>query len=178
MADEQGGGTGRRGSSVAMAAVVLLGLGGGTALGVLVVGPLVAPRLAQAVPAGGQPPTEGEVVPTDGEAGPASGESGPVESALFQVENFVVNPAGTEGTRFLMLSMAVEVADSAVVARMRTREPEIRDTMVRVVGRRTVRELADVSLREELAGDLRAALDSLFGSGTVERLFLPQFVIQ
>lgn len=177
MAQEQVAESKKRTSPVALVAAVVLGLAGGATLGVLVVGPLVAPRLAQAGPV-----AESQGEPTEERAAPGAGEGGSsapsADGALFRVDNFVVNPAGTEGTRFLMLSMAVEVSDASVSERMQAREAEIRDTMVRVVGRRTVRELADVSRREELTGDLREALEELFGAGSVGRLFLPQFVIQ
>lgn len=178
MAEEQVTAVKKRPSRVALVAAAVLGLGGGATLGVLVVGPLVAPRLAQAGPPSGEDEATGATGARVASPGETDTGTRPPAGALFQVENFVVNPAGTEGTRFLMLSMAVEVPDAGVSELMRGREAEIRDTMVRVVGRRTVRELADVARREELTADLKEALEALFGAGSVGRLFLPQFVIQ
>jgi flagellar FliL protein len=58
------------------------------------------------------------------------------------------------------------------------RDAEIRDALIRAVGSKTVRELADVTLREALVADIRLALDGVVGAGVIRRIFIPQFVIQ
>jgi flagellar FliL protein len=97
---------------------------------------------------------------------------------IFAVDNLVLNPSGTNGTRFLMVSAAFELSDDGMIDQMRGREPEIRDLLNRTFGSRTVEELTDLQRREPIREDLRVALDHMFYEGAVVKVYLPQFVIQ
>jgi len=151
-----------------IAAVALLAGGGG---GMFLVGPLLAPRFVEAGT------TEGAEGAEEG----AEGEEGAVEeppSDLFTLRDFIVNPAGTDGTRFLMMSLAIEVVDPKSIKELEARDAEIRDALILVVGSKTVRELADVTQREALVVAIKSSLDAVVGAGVIRRTFIPQFVIQ
>jgi flagellar FliL protein len=95
------------------------------------------------------------------------------------MENLVLNPAGSNGTRFLMASVAAEVKDDKVKDEMAGRDAELRDAVLRILGERTVDQLADMSLREALKKELIDSLNSKLQSKTaVKRVYFPQFVIQ
>lgn len=148
-----------------IAAVALLAGGGG---GMFLVGPLLAPRFVEAGT------TEQTAEGAEGEAAAVEGPP----SDLFTLRDFIVNPAGTDGTRFLMMSLAIEVVDPKSIKDLEARDAEIRDALILVVGSKTVRELADVTQREALVVDIKRSLDSVVGAGVIRRLFIPQFVIQ
>jgi flagellar protein FliL len=118
---------------------------------------------------------EGEVV-EETPSGRASGREGP--PILYSIDNLVLNPKGTNGTRFLMVSAAFELSDSRVADQIRSREPEIRDVLIRTFGQRTVEELADLDQREQIREDVRKVLDDRLQRGSIRRVYLPQFVIQ
>jgi len=150
--------------TLAIAAVALVAGGGG---GMFLLGPMLAPRFVEAGPATPDSTlAEGAVTPE----GPPSN--------LFTLRDFIVNPAGTDGTRFLMMSLAIELVDPKSTKSLESRDAEIRDALIRAVGSKTVRELADVTLREALVADIRLALDGVVGAGVIRRIFIPQFVIQ
>ena len=150
--------------TLAIAGVALVAGGGG---GMFLLGPMLAPRFVEAGPATPDSTlAEGEVPPE----GPPSN--------LFTLRDFIVNPAGTDGTRFLMMSLAIELVDPESVQGLEERDAEIRDALIRAVGSKTVRELADVTLRETLVADIKVALDAVVGAGVIRRIFIPQFVIQ
>jgi len=157
----------RKGGTMKGALLLLSALASGTAVGVLFVAPGVAPLLAQRAdpeaPAG---------------AGMSADAPAAAPASLFTVENVLVNPAGTEGTRFLLMSVALELPGPRELELLQARETEIRDLLIRVVGQKTVPELADVTLREELVDGIRAALRPLLGTDSVGRILFPQFVIQ
>lgn len=100
------------------------------------------------------------------------------EPLLYSVENLVLNPNNTNGTRFLMASAAFEVMDEALLNQMRIRDAEIRDALNRTLGEHTVEELADLSRRDALRDSLKSTMEGLFYNGAVLRVYLPQFVIQ
>lgn len=150
--------------------VVLAGstIGGGA--GVFVAAPLLAERsvpVAEAVAAEGEGAGEDSVA--DRDAGPG---------AMYVLENLVLNPAGSGGTRFLMVTLALQVRDDGVAEKVRVRDAEVRDRVLQILGKKTVDELASTSLRNALKEELRAEIEALLDPGSVRRVYLPQFVIQ
>lgn len=169
---------------VLMAAAVVVGLAVGAAAGTFAVGPALASGIAPAAHAkvgaaddstaadeeGGDEEPAKEKSGKEGEAAPQS---------VYVIDNLVLNPAGSGGTRFLLLTVAFEMSKPDLVEEMKTRDSEVRDAVLNALGSRTVDQLADVSLRESMKEDLRAALGPLFKKKkAVKRIYFPQFVIQ
>ena len=94
------------------------------------------------------------------------------------VDNLVVNPAGSNGTRFLLASVAFETPDTSLDDAITARDLEIRDTLIRILGMKTVAQLTDFSFREQLVLELEEGIESVLGDETVTRIYLPQYVIQ
>lgn len=103
----------------------------------------------------------------------------PIEYGEFmQIEGVIVNPAGTDGRRFLMVNVGLESNEAAVLEELKTREVVVRDTMLKLLGRRTVQQLASIDERTLLKDELREAVNSVVQEGTVERLYFTQYVLQ
>jgi len=94
------------------------------------------------------------------------------------IENLVLNPAGSGGTRFLMMTATFELKDGTGEQMMKDREAEVRDRILALMGKKTVDELADISHRDELKKEVLDAVGPVFPKGTVLKVFFPQFVIQ
>ena len=146
--------------------LIIVGALAGLVLGGAVGGFVIAPRMGQA-------PAEAESAAA--EHGPAEAQ---VAASVHQIENLVVNPASTNGARFLLVTAAIVVKDAAALEELAARDAEIRDRVVDLLGSRTVEELGDPTKREALKTDLAAAVGALFPEGVVKRVLLPQFVIQ
>jgi flagellar FliL protein len=101
-----------------------------------------------------------------------------VAKPVYQIDNLVLNPAGTEGTRFLMATVAVQVPDEAAMALMKERDPELRDAVLRLLETKTIPELSDVTRRDSLKAQIQATLAKELPKGTLRKVYLPQFVIQ
>ena len=98
---------------------------------------------------------------------------------MHLIDNLVLNPAGTGGSRFLMLSTAIEFAESSQVEEMKTRDAEVRDIVLRVMGSRTIEQLSEMSNREIIKRELADSLGLLFKKKkAIRRIYFPQFVIQ
>ncbi len=147
--------------------MLVLSLGGGGAIGLTAIGPRVGVMLAArstAVP---------EAKAAHG-GGHGEGETAP----LHVVDNLVVNPAGSGGSRFLLTSIALETVSPAAAEGLKVRDLEIRDAFLMVLGAKTVDQLSDISRRPALARELLASVQELVGAGIVIRILIPQFVIQ
>lgn len=151
------------------------GLLAGTAAGLFAVGPMVARSSGYAVVA--------DSTPKDSAGGHGEGTAGATDvPSVYLIDNMVLNPAGSGGTRFLMLATAVEFSDPKYVEILRVRDVEARDVLLRVVGARTVEELGETSFREQLRKVLADSLSILFPKAerptAIKRVLFPQFVIQ
>ena len=170
-------------------ALLVVGLAVGAGSGAVVVGPMIAKKLgfvSHAVPA--PTPAEGgnhgEATPAGehGEAAPA-GEHGAKagEAAappITVLENLVLNPASSGGSRYLLLSIAIESVDEKAKTMLAGRDAELKDLILTTLSKKTVDELSDVSGREAIKKQLIDAILERFGKAAVKQLYFPQFVIQ
>ena len=160
----------------------------GGAAGVFAVGPMLAKKSGYVVAphaAGDSTAAEGEgdaAAEHGGEA--AAGEHGGKEGEaaagnLHLVDNLVMNPAGSGGSRFLMLAAAIEFADATLVEETKARDAEVRDIILRVMGAKTVEQLSEMVNRDAIKQELADSLGTLFKKKkAVRRIYFPQFVIQ
>lgn len=152
---------------LALMAVLAVSFAAGGAIG----GVLIGPRLTSAAP-----------VEADG--GDASGaEHGKnkkgVEhgsTSLYTLESLVVNPAGTAGTRFLILSLAIDVRGSTDP--LKNQEARLRDVLLSVLAAKSIEELADIAQRDTLKKELLESIRSTVSGVTVTEIYFPQYVLQ
>lgn len=148
---------------------ITAGLALGAVLGLVVLGPRLS---ASPAPAATAAAAEGHDAKKD-----AEGKKGEAAS-MYQMDNLVLNPAGSGGTRFLLLSVALEAKDAATLDVLKGRDAEIRDAILRMFGSKTVEQVSEASTRDQLRAELLATIDKMFAPGTVRKLYFPQFVIQ
>ncbi len=148
--------------------VAMLALGAGGAGGMLALGPAVAPMLV----------SDPSQAPDDQGGGQRTDSHGEPISILHTVDDLLVNPASSGGTRFLLVSVALEVADPSELDALVARDVELRDALIRCFGTKTVPELADVHRRGALIEEVKATIDHTVGAGVVTKIYLPQYVIQ
>jgi flagellar FliL protein len=98
--------------------------------------------------------------------------------SVHLLENLVLNPAGSGGSRFLLLSVAIETSSANTVTEFQARDAELRDIVLTALGSKTVDELTDISTREGIKAELLSAIGARFGKSVVKRLYFPQFVVQ
>jgi flagellar FliL protein len=171
--------------------LALVGMGAGGFAGLKVIAPkltasfsgdLVASDLAaHAGKKGGDKGAEAdstdEEAPAEGEKPKKGGEE--EKPPLYTISDLVLNPAGSGGTRFLMLSVAFDMKDSTGVEALKLRDAEIKDAVLALVGSKTVDQLAEVSAREPLKLEIRDLVGKITKKPkAIKRVSFPQFVIQ
>lgn len=155
---------------------LLIGLTlGGAVLGGALAFFVVAPRIiARQQPAAVADSAAGE---HGGEAEASHGEGGE-PAKLVQLENIIVNPAGSQGTRFLMASVAFAVADEAGQKKLDDSKVELRDKVTSVLEAMTMSQLTGPGARDTVKSRIGAMASQMVGSKIPVKVFLPQFVIQ
>lgn len=99
-------------------------------------------------------------------------------AASYLIENLVLNPAQSNGTRFLMATISFDLNEESAVEEMASRDAQVRDALLTVLGHKTVEELTDISARDSLKSELKGAVSGILPEGVVRGIYLPQFVIQ
>ena len=157
-------------------AALVVGLAVGAGSGAAVVGPMVAKKMGFVTPAPVAAAAKGG---EHGEAAP-TGEKGSEAAAppVLLLENLVLNPASSGGSRYLLMSIAIESADAKAVAALTLRDAELKDLILTTLSKKTVDELSDVAGREHIKTELISAITERFGKAAVRQLYFPQFVIQ
>jgi flagellar basal body-associated protein FliL len=163
---------------IAVAAVALVA-GAGT--GAFVVAPRFLPAAAGADSTGGRADGHGK----SGEKGgkdhgkkDAKGGGHGEKSSVYRVDNLIVNPAGSQGQRFLMASVAFEFDDAKINEAVREREVEVRDRIITTFESHSLDELTRPGARDSLRSKLARVMQPLVGEDVHFQVFLPQFVIQ
>lgn len=151
------------------------GIVGGLALGGILGFTLLGPKLSHRAAAA--PATADSAATAKKDAGPEA-KKGDAPPPIYQVDNLVMNPAGSGGSHFLLMSVALQLKDASSLEVIKGRDAELRDAILRLFSRKTSDQIADISARDQFASELMAVLDRMFGAGTVAKIYFPQFVIQ
>jgi flagellar FliL protein len=160
--------------------MLIVGVGAGL-LGGVAGGLVVAPRvLAKRATATAQAKGEGEEHTKESKEGKndKGGKDGEGAGKIVKLDNMIVNPAGSEGSRFLMVSVAFQVDDGAQEKLLREHEVELRDMAIGQLEGMTMTMLTQPFARDTLKAQLGQAVLKFLGPKANVRVFLPQFVIQ
>ena len=137
-------------------------------LGGSVCGLVIGPRLVATL-------SEEDAAPEENHETEGHGES---LGKFFELENLIVNPAGSRGERFLMVSVAFEVPDDESLNLLHEREIQVRDVVSATLGAHTLDALTKDGAREDLKLELAGVVEPFAGSAEWVHVYLPRFVIQ
>ena len=124
----------------------------------------------------GQLPPEGGVLPAERPAKPPRGLE--AVGAMLQVKDIVVNPSGTNGTRYLCTTVALEISNPLVEEEANAREAQVRDLLIEILSRRTVAELSSLEMRDHIRDEIERSVNQLLTSGNIDGVYFSNFVLQ
>ncbi len=104
----------------------------------------------------------------------------PEPGELFVIEDLVINPAGTRASRFLRVAAALEypIDEAAVGAELEQRRFQFRDLFITEFSSRTLDELVDAQVKEEIREELLSRLNRKINAGKLTNLYFTEYVIQ
>jgi len=100
------------------------------------------------------------------------------ESAWTDISDLVVNPAETDGTRYVCTTVSLESASPQIAEEIKQRESQIRDALIKILGKRTVTELSSLTVRERIREEIKESVNDLLSGGEVEGVYFSNFVLQ
>ena len=113
-------------------------------------------------------------------SGPEEEAAEPLEFGEFmELSNIVVNPYDSNGRRLLMVSLGLETSEGSILESVTEREMVVRDTIIKILGNRTVDQLASIEERTSLKTEIRDAVNGIVSEdGEINRLYFTQYVLQ
>jgi flagellar FliL protein len=122
-----------------------------------------------------------EEEPEEESGGHGGGHGGGEEVAnsnMIIVDNLVVNPAGTGGTRFLATSIGFELETGKDAGKFKEKEVVVRDALITILSSQSVPELSDYKHRERLRKLIKLRIKKLLKSEDVSAVYFTEFVLQ
>ncbi len=115
------------------------------------------------------------------EAGPVAGAMAPGQvTVIFEkLDPIVVNPAGTEGMRFLSATVHLGLAGSDVLTAIETNNlaSKIRDRLIDILRAKTIGQL-DPSHHGEIKDEMIERINEFLGENAVLEIYFQGFVLQ
>lgn len=104
-------------------------------------------------------------------------EEKPIEYTTYLMEQLVVNPANTNGRRYLMVEISLEM-NIEHVPLMETNNPKVKQDMIEAFSSRTVSQLTTSIERDKLRQEVADIINSSIGEVSVQNLYFTKYVLQ
>lgn len=102
----------------------------------------------------------------------------PDQTSTYQMEELIVNPAGTQGQRYLVVEIGLDLVHSDHIELIEDSKQKIKHDMNRALSSRTVDELVDADEREALRDELAGIINQAIGVHSVRNLYYTRYVMQ
>jgi flagellar basal body-associated protein FliL len=103
---------------------------------------------------------------------------GEQESVFYKMDELIVNPAGTNGQRYLVVEISLELSNDSHLERVRQQEQRIKHNMNEALSSRTVAQLVQFEEREKLRYELAGIVNAAVGERSVRNLYYTKYVMQ
>ncbi len=98
---------------------------------------------------------------------------------IHLIENIIVNPAGTNGTRYLSTSVGLEVEKNPEATKIvEEKTPIIRDIMIAVLTSKTMEELSSSTGKESIRTEIQQKLEEVLAPYEIHRIYFVDYVLQ
>ena len=141
--------------------MLILGLGGG----LFMMWNQLSALNAQSVADAGEQPDE--VVSLEQSLGP-----------IFSLDTFIVNLADKGGTRYLRVTMDLELGNSDLEDELHKRLPQVRDSLLMILPSKRFEDISTVQGKTALRNEMLEALNGYLGQGKITNIYFKEFVVQ
>jgi flagellar FliL protein len=97
---------------------------------------------------------------------------------MVEIKEFVVNIIGEEATHYVKASLTLEMDKEAAIQEVGKRMPQIRDAILLLISNKTFTELQDTQGKNQVKAELKTKINSFLKTGSVNNIYLTDFVVQ
>lgn len=113
-------------------------------------------------------------------AGHASGHDGSEKKSgsIFNLEPFIVNLQDNSGTRYLKLTINLELAPDASTEELSAQTAQIRDSLIILLSSKGYSDIGTVEGKYQMRDEIVARVNQFLNRGKVKTAYFTEFVIQ
>lgn len=100
------------------------------------------------------------------------------DGVTFALEPFVVNLSDPTGSRFLKVSLQLELASPIVMEKAKSKSPQIRDAVITLLTAKTSDALISPEGKLQLKDEINIRINQILGENSVKNVYLTDFVMQ
>ncbi len=97
---------------------------------------------------------------------------------MVDVKDFIMNILDKNETRYLKASITLELENEETVVEVNERMPQIRDSILLLIGSKTFSELNDLQGKLQLRAEVIVQLNKLLKKGKIKGIYFTEFVVQ
>jgi flagellar FliL protein len=98
--------------------------------------------------------------------------------SLLSLEAFIVNLADDGGSRYLRVSMDLELKQADTLKIIEKQLPQIRDSILKILPAKYFEDIRTADGKLLLKDEIITKLNSLFGEDYISNIFFTEFVVQ
>lgn len=97
---------------------------------------------------------------------------------MVDITEFIVNIISEDANHYVKASLTIELSNEIVKEEVTKRMPQIRDSILLLVGNKTYEELQDLQGKKQLKAELTSKINGVLQSGKVKAIYFTDFVVQ
>ncbi|MBK7258326.1 MAG: flagellar basal body-associated FliL family protein [Ignavibacteriae bacterium] len=109
--------------------------------------------------------------------GGEEGEGG-AEPNIYIVKDVILNPAGTNGTRFLLTTVGFEVSTAEAKKEIEAKDVQVRDALNTILTAKSLTTLSMPENRDSIRQEITERVGKLLRTGKLSNVYFSKFIIQ
>lgn len=97
---------------------------------------------------------------------------------MVDIEEFIVNIISGDAVHYVKASLTIELTSEQGKAEAEKRMPQLRDSILLLVGNKTFEELQDLQGKKQLKAEIISKINSFLKAGKVKDVYFTNFVVQ
>ncbi len=98
--------------------------------------------------------------------------------SFFRLDPLIVNPAGSNGERFLKATIAIEMYDVEIQEELEKRLPQIKNQINNVLSSKTIDQVQTNEDKEKLRREILNRINGMLVTGRISNVYFEEYVYQ
>jgi len=105
-------------------------------------------------------------------------EPGAPDKSIVELEPFIVNLQDNQGTRYLKLTVNLEMSSAKAGAELTAKKAKVRDSLIILLSSKSYSDIGTVEGKYQMRDEIVARVNQFIKHGSVKTAYFTEFVIQ
>ncbi len=97
---------------------------------------------------------------------------------LYPLDTFTVNLKSDTGSRYLKVTMSLELEGEELSLELDAKMPVLKDRIIRILSSKTIEEISSKKGKSKVSSQIMDTLNSMIADGQIRGIYFTEFVIQ